>query len=304
MASMDTLYIKLFAKFRHLKKRIHRFRHRSESKTTSSSSVLIPETASSMKPTTTETTETTQEHPVLHITKRMLEVACFDPHSALAADRNFADRIELCALRSAGGITPPLAWLEFAKHHIPTTPVYVMVRPRGGNFLYSDREFQFMKLIIGKYGLADGFVFGILDGEGKVDVERNTALVKLAAPRPCTFHRAFDETPDPLEALEDVAKCGFTTVLTSGGKMDAVRNLIVLQILVRKGRALGITVMPGGGIRSTHIENLVKTTWASWYHSSAILAGSVNLDPREISRLKDGLHAFDEYIDEDPRLAE
>ena len=126
---------------------------------------------------------------------KYLEIACFNAPSAVVAAAAGADRIELCADRSVGGITPPLSDLEALRPQVKI-PVMIMIRPRGGGFVYSDEEFIEMKGDIERVrGLADGFVFGVLKEEGgvvKVDEERNLELVKLASPLPCTFHRAID----------------------------------------------------------------------------------------------------------------
>ena len=119
-------------------------------------------------------------------------------------------------------------------------------------------------------GIAGGFVFGILDSKNQVDLERNSELVALAHPLPCTFHRAFDETQDMGKALEDVIACGFDTILTSGGVQDAVAGVGALERLVKKAGDR-IKIMPGGSVRSSNVKFLVDKTKAEWYHSAAIL---------------------------------
>ncbi|NUY82570.1 copper homeostasis protein CutC [Flavobacterium sp. MAH-1] len=212
-----------------------------------------------------------------------LEIACFNYESAIVAARSGADRIELCAGFEVGGTTPDFEILKKLKAEIEL-PIYVMIRPRGGNFVYSDSEFNQMKSEIEKFGsLADGFVFGILDSGSKVDVERNSELVQLTG-KPCTFHRAFDEVDDFDSALEDVILCGFSNILTSAGKGNAIDNFGKLSDLVRKSDGK-ITVMPGGGVRSSNIEKL-KTSGANWFHSAAITDGNQSVDANETKKLK------------------
>ncbi|KFY78457.1 hypothetical protein V499_02358 [Pseudogymnoascus sp. VKM F-103] len=158
--------------------------------------------------------------------KKYLEIACFNAPSALIAASAGADRIELCADRSVGGTTPLLADLEAIKAEVKI-PVMVMIRPRGGDFIYSNEEFTQMEEDIGRFReLADGFVFGILkDEEGVtvVDKQRNSELVELARPLPCTFHRAVDATSDYHAAIREVAACGFKAVGTgdyAGGRSE------------------------------------------------------------------------------------
>src|SRR5690606_22308953 len=153
----------------------------------------------------------------------MLEIACFEMTSAETALRSMADRIEFCADLELGGTTPD--FYEFL--HLKRTfskPVYVMIRPKGGPFYYSETEFIEMKNSIISFGEAgaDGFVFGILPPQNEVDVQRNAELITLAAGIPCTFHRAVDRTADLDNAVETLIGLGFKTVLTSGGKKSAM----------------------------------------------------------------------------------
>mgnify|MGYP000330097293 CR=1 FL=1 len=142
------------------------------------------------------------------------------------AEKSGASRMELCTNYEEGGTTPALSMVKFARHYL-TIPLYLMIRPRGGNFFYSDEEFKQMKTEISLFKSlkVDGFVFGILDENNEVDINRNTELVTLASPLPCTFHRAFDITPDYKKSLETVINCGFKTILTSGQSNDALKRL-------------------------------------------------------------------------------
>jgi len=218
-----------------------------------------------------------------------LEIACFNVESALIAHENGADRIELCDGFEVGGTTPnPMNVINTRK--FLSSDLFVMIRPRGGDFVYSDTEFEQMKLEISEFKKLNinGFVFGILDENNYIDVKRNTELVNLAKPFPCTFHRAFDEVADYEQALEDVISCGFSTILTSGTHSNVMDGIDVLKILVRQAQNR-ITIMPGGGLRSTNINHIQEVTKATFYHSSAIINGSQIANPEEIFNLKSNL---------------
>lgn len=220
--------------------------------------------------------------------KRKLEIACFDLDSALIAARTGAHRIEFCASLQDGGISPDLKTVKNLLNEV-SIPVYVMVRPRGGDFVYTAGEFELMKIQLKEFKAAGvhGLVFGCLTGQNEIDEERNKILLELAGALPCTFHRAVDQTPDLFFAVEKLAEMGFKRVLTSGGKGNAIDNAEVLGELVEK--FIGIGILPGGGVRSSNIEKLIMTG-AVEFHSSGITAGSnPQADPDEIKKL---LHAL------------
>ncbi|OCT52536.1 Copper homeostasis protein cutC like protein [Cladophialophora carrionii] len=217
----------------------------------------------------------------------LLEVACFNVQSAIVANEAGADRIELCDNADLGGTTPPLRWLDEI-HGIVKIPINVMIRPRGGDFVYTDPEFQIMKDAINVFkstGMVSGFVFGVLKHDRTVDVERTAELVRLADPLPCTFHRAFDETTDLDQALEDVLGCGIHSILTSGGASKAIHARETLARLVKKADGR-VVVMPGGGVRSTNIGALKESTNASAYHSSALLGSNMVANAQEIEQME------------------
>ena len=220
-----------------------------------------------------------------------LEIACFNLESAVIAQENGADRVELCAEMEVGGTTPDVEITKQVRELL-TTDLNVMIRPRGGNFVYSDVEFQQMKnkiLQFKKLGI-NGFVFGILNENNSINKAQNTELVALAKPFPCTFHRAFDEVFDAFQSLEDVIACGFQTILTSGQKPNVIEGVNRLAELVLKANNR-IVIMPGGGLRSTNIEFLQEKTGATFYHSSAITDGSETANPEEVQQLKSKLNA-------------
>jgi copper homeostasis protein len=261
-----------------------------------------------------------------------LEIAIFNASSAQIAYTSSADRLELCAEGSSvnGGTTPSLSTLKSVvtslqraqsatvsgTNHATSTkargsiPVYVMIRPRGGDFVYSDEEFGLMKEHLlalkaanyyqagenesreqGSFGKVNGFVFGILTEENNVDRERNAELVRLAAPLPCTFHRAFDEVITSCEKnsisesgedallpqgmtdeLKAVINAGFASILTSGGSgssaVDGAGRIAGLT-QAAKGR---IEIIAGGGVRSTNVRDLRRQSPRTrFFHSSAIV---------------------------------
>ncbi len=216
------------------------------------------------------------------------EIACFNLESALIAQQGGADRIELCDDFSCGGITPNFGTFETARKLIKID-LFVMIRPRGGNFIYSKDEFEQMKkdILHFKKMNANGFVFGILNEDGSVNTTQNKELVELARPLPCSFHRAFDVSKELNKNLEDVIACGFKTILTSGQTKSAIEGIEQLCELVKlsKGR---IVIMPGGGVRSSNLELLKSKVETSYYHSSAIVKNDV-ADLDEVKLLKEKL---------------
>ena len=218
-----------------------------------------------------------------------LEIACFNLNSAIIAQENGADRVELCAGFEVGGTTPTNLQIIHARKLL-SIDLYVMIRPRGGSFVYSDEEFMKMKMNIlqmKSYGI-NGFVFGIVNEDNAVNLAQNKELVGLAKPFPCTFHRAFDEVSNAFQSLEDIIECGFTTVLTSGQAQNAVAGIDILSELVKKANNR-IVIMPGGSLRSSNIGLIQQNTKATFYHSSAITDGSQTANTAEISALKSNL---------------
>ncbi len=215
-----------------------------------------------------------------------IEIACFNPESAIIAFENGADRIELCDGLAEGGTTPDFETVKRLRQKIDI-PLFVMIRPRGGDFTYSEAEFEQMKHDLAqlKSLQVDGFVFGILDADGEVNTERNKQLVELAKPYPCTFHRAFDRAKGLESSLEKVIECGFTTILTSGQKPNVSEGKENLKKLVElsDGR---IEILAGGGLRSTNIEDIRDFTKAGYFHSSAITDGGAFADADEVVALK------------------
>jgi copper homeostasis protein len=198
-----------------------------------------------------------------------LEICIDSVESAIAAECGGALRVELCADLVEGGITPSAGMIASVRGHI-SIQLFVMIRPRGGDFCYSDFEFQVMQAEIEHARAlgADGIVLGILDHEARIDVARTRQLVELARPLPVTFHRAIDMTPDLLSALEDVIATGAHRILTSGGAPNVTAGMRQITQMVRaaKGR---IAIMPGGGVSPENIADLAEATGAKEFHSSA-----------------------------------
>lgn len=198
-----------------------------------------------------------------------LEIIGFNIESCIAAQDAGADRIELCAGPGEGGTTPSYAFIKSARENLHID-LYVMIRPRGGDFLYSDEDFQIMKTDISvckQFG-CNGIVTGILTKEGKVDKERCRQLVDLAYPLEVTFHRAFDRVADFSEALEDVIASGFARILTSGLKPKATGSTDILGQLIKQADER-IIIMPGSGVNSENILKIAEDTGATEFHSSA-----------------------------------
>ena len=198
--------------------------------------------------------------------KILLEISVESVEAAAAAERGGADRIELCSNLSVGGLTPDLALILGVRQQIQI-PIFVMIRPRAGDFVYTPAEFTQMKnsLAEAKDSGADGLVFGILKPNGTLDVDRTCELVERAKPLPVTFHRAFDACPDFLQALEDVSRSGACRILTSGGSASAFEGIDNIAMLITV--ADQVTIVPGAGINMKNILQIAAATGAREFHS-------------------------------------
>ncbi len=217
----------------------------------------------------------------------MLEIASFEITSAEIALQSSADRIELCADGSVGGLTPNIEEFRYLREKYEK-PIHVMIRPSAGSFFYSDAEFSQMQkdLIEFKNAGANAFVFGILTENNKIDLERNKILVDLADGRPCVFHRAVDHTTNVFEAAEHLIDLGFSETLTSGGKNSAMEGKDNLKRMVAD-YSDQLHILIGGGVRSTNILELKEHTLGSRFHSSAILSYESFANADEIKKLKE-----------------
>ncbi len=200
-----------------------------------------------------------------------LEVCANSVTSAIAAQNGGAARVELCDNLHEGGTTPSRGQFALAKKLLKI-PVYPLIRPRAGDFLYTDLEFEVMKADITCFAEAgcDGIVIGMLNADGTVDMERSKYLVDMAKDFgiSVTFHRAFDMSRDLFEALEDIIEIGCDRILTSGGKSTAMEGVNNIAHLITVADAR-INIMPGSGINEYNIADLIHFTGAIEFHSSA-----------------------------------
>lgn len=216
--------------------------------------------------------------------KPQLEICVFSPESCLNAQKGGANRVELCGGMYEGGTTPSYGLIEWARKHL-SIEVYVMIRPRGGDFCYDQWEFETMQkdIEMAKKLGCDGVVFGILMPDGTIDIERNQQLVNLARPLKVTFHRAYDMTADPFSALEDIIQIGANRILTSGQKNTAIEGKTLLENIVKQA-AGRIEIMAGAGVNNTNATELAQTgVDALHLTAKAIKAGAMKYQKEEVS---------------------
>jgi len=220
----------------------------------------------------------------------LLEITVETVDSALAAEHAGADRIELCAELNQGGTTPAIAAMRKI-HEELEIPVFPIIRPRKGDFVYTESEFAAMRrdiAFVRDLGM-EGVVLGILRADHSVDVERTRELVELAHPLEVTFHRAFDYANDLLKSLEDVIATGATRLLTAGGARSAPEGAATLAKLVQ---AAGdrIVVLPGAGLHAGNIAKLAAETRAREFHSG--LGGILPYGSSDLARFESEVHAM------------
>ena len=199
----------------------------------------------------------------------IIEIAVFSLEAAIAAYQAGAHRIELCTAPAEGGLTPSAATMRLAKKYVKI-PIHVMIRPREGDFCYSEKEFESMLLDIAAAKMVgmQGIVAGILNPDGSVDEKRTAILVDAAAPMNVTFHRAFDMVSDQDKALEAIIYAGCARILTSGGQQTAPLGIDKLTDLVRKA-SNRISIMPGSGVNISNVKQIAEVTGAKEIHLSA-----------------------------------
>jgi copper homeostasis protein len=199
----------------------------------------------------------------------LIEIAVFNLESAIAAYNAGAHRIELCSAPAEGGLTPSAATMRLTRKYVKI-PIHVMIRPREGDFCYSEKEFETMLLDVAAAKVVgmEGVVAGILNPDGTVDEERTAILVDAAAPMNVTFHRAFDMAADQDKAMEDIIYAGCARILTSGGKQTAPEGIVKLAELVKKADNR-ISIMPGSGLNAKNIKQIAEATGAKEMHLSA-----------------------------------
>lgn len=202
--------------------------------------------------------------------KKVLENCSNSVQSSIEAQKGGAIRVELCDNLAEGGTTPSLSQIQLTRENIDIQ-LNVIIRPRGGDFLYSDLEFESMKQDIHHCGKSkcDGVVIGILNADGTVDIERNKILVNIAREynMSVTFHRAFDRCADLFKSLEDIINLGCDRILTSGGRKTALEGKEVIKKLIKQANGR-IIIMPGSGINENNIAELVEATGLIEFHGS------------------------------------
>jgi len=210
-----------------------------------------------------------------------LEVCCGSLPDALAAEEGGADRIELCAALCVGGLTPSLGTVIEVEARLGI-PVMVMIRPRGAGFHYREPELAVMERDVeaALEAGAEGVVFGALQADGSIDEPGCRRLRGAARDREVVFHRAFDVTPDPFRALEQLIDLGFTRVLTSGQRSNAILGAPTLRRLIEQARDR-IQILPGGGIRAHNVQDLLSATGCRQVHLTAFGTRS---DPSTLAR--------------------
>jgi copper homeostasis protein len=210
--------------------------------------------------------------------KNILEICCYNLDSAMTAAEAGADRVELCADPGAGGTTPGMGLIKTVRKKI-NIELYPIIRVRGGDFLFSDDEFHIMMHDIEacKSAGCDGVVLGMLQPEGRVDKTHVSRLMEKAYPMGVCFHRAFDWTRNPFEALEDIIEIGCERILTSGQQPTAILGAHLIRDLIVQADGR-IVIMPGSGVRASNISDLKNETGATQFHSSARIFRKSSMD--------------------------
>ena len=198
-----------------------------------------------------------------------LEIAVFSVEAALEAIKAGAHRIEFCENPLEGGTTPSFGSLA-TLIALTSKAVFPIIRPRGGDFFYTEYEFNSMRsdILMARKLNYPGSVLGLLNADGTIDTARTKRLVDMASPMEVTFHRAFDRCKDPFKALEDIIATGCKRILTSGQVPNAADALPLLKKLIEQAGDR-IIIMPGSGVRSNNIKEIITATGAKEIHSSA-----------------------------------
>ncbi len=220
-----------------------------------------------------------------------LEVCAFNIRSCFIAEKAGASRIELCGNPLQGGTTPSYGTIVHALTNI-TIPVFPIIRPRGGNFVYDRDELSIIKkdILTCKDLGCKGIATGVLTVDNSIDVSVIKQIVEWAYPMQVTFHKAFDEVPDAYEALEILIDAGCRRVLTSGLRRTATEGVATISQLV-KVAADRIIIMPGGGVRAHNIRDLAQETGAKEFHSAAMINISISetADEEEVRMMRKNL---------------
>jgi copper homeostasis protein len=205
----------------------------------------------------------------------LVEICVGDVESAIAAEAGGADRIELCDNLAAGGTTPSAGTIAETCRWL-SIPVHVMIRPRGGDFVYSERELSVMRhdIEVAKALGVAGIVLGVLTADGTIDRDRTAFFVKSAWPLSVTFHKAIDQTSDLDAALDTLVALGVGRVLTSGGSLTALEGVEVLAGLVRRASSQ-IAIMAGGGLHAENIGSVIRKTGVHEVHVGSVVKRAI-----------------------------
>ncbi len=199
----------------------------------------------------------------------LLEICASSLQSAINAQKGGAKRIELCCNLEQGGLTPSYGTIKLARATL-SIEIFVLIRPRVGGFNYTELELAQMRadiLFCKSIGI-DGIVFGVLDEQNEIDMDRNEQLVKLATPMKTTFHRAFDCLKNPTQGLEQIIDLGFDRILTSGLEPTAIEGKFLLKELIEQAQNR-ITILPGSGLNSQNVSDFIVFTKTKEIHASA-----------------------------------
>lgn len=228
--------------------------------------------------------------------KILLEICTDSYQSALIAQKNGADRIELCSGLSEGGLTPSLGLIQSVIQTL-TIPVHVLIRSRPGNFCYTESEIQIMLHDIDycKQSGATGIVIGALLSDGSIDLQTCERLSARSQPLQLTFHRAFDLTPAPFEAIDQIKKMGFNRILTSGHNASAEIGLRKITQLIRYAGEEMI-IMPGAGINEHNVKRIAKISKAKELHMSLRSAKPELNTIESLSKQKNIMHINGEHL--------
>lgn len=212
------------------------------------------------------------------MSNKQLEICVGSWQSAMAAQLGGANRIELCDNLAEGGTTPSLGMLRHCKKHLKI-PFFPIIRPRGGDFVFSNDEFEIMKedVVACREMGCEGIVIGMLLKDGSIDMERCSELIALAVGMQITFHRAFDRCNDLEKGLEDIVQLGCHRVLTSGAKQYAIEGLNVLKSLLIQADSR-ISIMPGSGINELNLAQIVQISGANEFHTTAKMSFDFGVD--------------------------